>query len=63
MDAVIRAAAIERAEHVDAVTIFVWATNAPEQIEAALLEAGYELRPNAPRSATGANNEGGKQHE
>lgn len=45
--AVIRAAAIERAEHpTPDSTIFVWATNAEEQIEAALNEAGYTLCPN-----------------
>lgn len=47
--AVIRAAAIERAEHpTPDSTIFVWATNAEEQIEAALNEAGYTLCPNVP---------------
>ena len=46
--AVIRAAAIERAEHpTPDSTIFVWASNAEEQIEAALNEAGYTLCPNA----------------
>lgn len=45
--AVIRAAAIERAEHpTPDSTIFVWASNAEEQIEAALNEAGYTLCPN-----------------
>ena len=45
--AVIRAAAIERAEHpTPDSTIFVWAANAEEQIEAALNEAGYTLCPN-----------------
>lgn len=46
--AVIRAAAIERAEHpTQDSTIFVWAANAEEQIEAALNEAGYTLCQNS----------------
>jgi len=45
--AIIRANAIERAEHpTPDSTIFVWAPNAEEQIEAALNEAGYTLCPN-----------------
>jgi len=43
VDVVIRAAALERAVLVDDATIFVWSANAPEQIEAALAEAGYQL--------------------
>ena len=43
VDVVIRAAALEGAIQVDDATIFVWAANAPEQIEAALAEAGYRL--------------------
>ena len=47
INAVIRAAAIERAEHpTPESTIFVWTANAAEQIEAALNEAGYMLCPN-----------------
>ena len=50
--AVIRAAAIERAEHpTPDSTIFVWASNAEEQIEAALNEAGYTLCPNVKNQA------------
>lgn len=45
--AVIRANAIEKAEHpTPDSTIFVWSSNAEEQIEAALNEAGYTLCPN-----------------
>ena len=48
INAVIRAAAIERAEHpTPESTSFVWTANAAEQIEAALNEAGYMLCPNA----------------
>lgn len=43
IDAVVRAAALEKAIHVGDSTIFVWAANATEQIEAAIREAGYEL--------------------
>ena len=51
INAVIRAAAIERAEHpTPESTIFVWTANAAEQIEAALNEAGYMLCPNVERS-------------
>lgn len=47
IQAVIRAAAIERAEHpTPESTIFVWTANAAEQIEAALAEAGYALCQN-----------------
>ena len=45
VDVVIRAAALEGAVLVDDATIFVWSANAPEQIEAALAEAGYRLVP------------------
>jgi len=45
IDAVIRASAIESAIIEDNGTIFVWSSNASEQIEAALLEAGYRLVP------------------
>jgi hypothetical protein len=47
INAVIRAAAVESAVITEGGTVFVWATNAAEQIEAAIAEAGYELRPNA----------------
>lgn len=43
IDAVIRAAAVESAICVGDSTIFVWSANAPEQVEAALAEAGYRL--------------------
>ncbi len=46
INAVIRAAAVESAVITEGRTVFVWATNAAEQIEAAIAEAGYELRPN-----------------
>ena len=46
INAVIRAAAVETAVSTEGGTIFVWATNAAEQIEAAIAEAGYELQPN-----------------
>jgi hypothetical protein len=46
INAVIRAAAVESAVITEGGTVFVWATNAAEQIEAAIAEAGYELRPN-----------------
>ena len=53
INAVIRAAAIERAEHpTPESTIFVWTANAAEQIEAALNEAGYMLCPNDRTLAT-----------
>lgn len=46
IDAVIRAAAIESATNpTPDSTIFIWAANADEQIEAALHEAGYKLVP------------------
>ena len=45
IDAVIRSAAIERAVLVEDATIFVWSSNAAEQIEAAIREAGYALEP------------------
>lgn len=45
IDAVIRASAIETAVKAEGATIFVWSANAAEQIEAALQESGYELRP------------------
>ena len=51
INAVIRAAAVESAVITDGGTVFVWATNAAEQIEAAIAEAGYELRPNDQRQA------------
>lgn len=45
IEAICRAAALERAEHqTEDATIFIWRANAEEQIEAALREAGYELR-------------------
>lgn len=44
IDAIIRSAAIEYAQHpTPDSTIFVWRANAAEQIEAALSEAGYKL--------------------
>ena len=43
IDAVIRAGAIETAIQEGDATIFVWAANAPEQVEAALAEAGYRV--------------------
>lgn len=43
VDVVIRAAALEGAVLEGDATIFVWSANAPEQIEAALAEAGYRL--------------------
>jgi len=43
IDAVIRAGAIESAIQAGDATVFVWAANAPEQIEAALAEAGYRV--------------------
>lgn len=52
IDAVIRASAIESAIIEDNGTIFVWSANASEQIEAALLEAGYRLTPVDPSSNT-----------
>ena len=45
IDAVIRSSAIERAVLVEDATIFVWSSNAAEQIEAAIREAGYALEP------------------
>lgn len=45
VDVVIRAAALEGAVLAGDATIFVWSANAPEQIEAALAEAGYRLVP------------------
>jgi hypothetical protein len=45
INAVVRAGAIDRAIMTGESTIFVWSTNAAEQIEAALREAGYELLP------------------
>ena len=52
INAIIRAAAVESAVITDDSTVFVWATNAAEQVEAALAEAGYELRPNVKDQAT-----------
>ena len=46
INAVIRAADFESAVVTEGGTVFVWATNAAEQIEAAIAEAGYEMRPN-----------------
>lgn len=44
IDAVIRAAAIESATPAgNGGWIFMWAANAPEQIEAALAELGYTI--------------------
>lgn len=43
IDAVIRAAALEKAEITDTGCIFVWSANAAEQIESALAEAGFKL--------------------
>lgn len=43
VDVVIRVAALEGAVLEGDATIFVWSANAPEQIEAALAEAGYRL--------------------
>jgi transcriptional/translational regulatory protein YebC/TACO1 len=43
VDAVIRAGAIETAIQAGDATIIVWAANAPEQVEAALAEAGYRV--------------------
>jgi hypothetical protein len=46
INAVIRAAAIDRAEPApNGAWIFVWSANAAEQIEAALREAGHQLMP------------------
>jgi hypothetical protein len=45
INAVIRAASVESAVITEGGIVFVWATNAAEQIEAAISEAGYELRP------------------
>jgi EamA domain-containing membrane protein RarD len=45
INAVIRAAAIDSAEIIGDASIFVWAANAAEQIEAALADAGYRLVP------------------
>lgn len=42
IDAVVRAAAIKRViVGIDGTTTFVWEANSPEQIEAAIREAGY----------------------
>lgn len=47
IDVIIRANAIQSAVHpTPDSTIFVWQANAAEQIEAALLEAGYRLERN-----------------
>jgi len=46
INAIIRAAAVESAVVTEGGIVFVWAANAAEQIEAAITEAGYELRPN-----------------
>lgn len=44
ISAVIRARAIDEVEFTeDGDIIFIWAANAPEQIEAALAEQGYRL--------------------
>ena len=45
INAVIRAAAVESAVITNDGTVFVWATNAAEQIEAAIADLGYELKP------------------
>ena len=44
----IRAKAVESFVIIEDHTVFVWATNAAEQIEAAIAEAGYELKLNEP---------------
>jgi septum formation inhibitor MinC len=44
VNAVIRASALAGVELDDDGVIFIWEANAPEQIEAALAEAGWELR-------------------
>ena len=47
IDAVVKAGAIESAEHpTPESTVFVWSANAAEQIEAALAESGYTIVPN-----------------
>jgi hypothetical protein len=43
INAVIRAAAIDKAIVEENGTIYIWAANAPEQIEAAIVEAGWLL--------------------
>ena len=43
VNAVIRASALAGVEIDDDGVIFIWEANAPEQIEAALAEAGWEL--------------------
>lgn len=44
IDTIIRSKAITHAEITDTGTVFVWAANSPEQIEAALQEAGYCIK-------------------
>jgi len=52
INAVVRAAAIDSAIlHDDETFTFVWAANAPEQIEAALAEAGWQLTRITPQPA------------
>ncbi len=50
IDAVIRAGAIDRVENVeDHSCIIIWKANASEQIEAALAEAGCEVKKSNPQ--------------